>query len=501
AWSRQNAALEIDDDKDAITDTSESYYLMRQRGIENVIVMGVHTNMCVLGRPFSIRQMVYQGMKVALMRDMTDTMYNPQKSPFVSHFTGTDLVVEHIEQFWCPTLTSGDFLDGKEFRFPADKRPHVAILMAEDEYKTNITLPEFAAKELGKDFRVSLLFNHPDNKNDIPGLEVLDTADVLLLSARRRPLPKEQLDKIRKFIAAGKPVVGIRTATHPFHLRNQKPPAGLDEWPTFDADVIGSNYSNHHGNNLKAWVWPLEGVKHPILEGVPAGELPIAGSLYVVLPLAKTATELMRGKAEGIEQQEPVAWINTRADGGKTFYTSLGHPDNFTQPAFRRLLSNAVYWAAGIERTPDAAQVGDCGGEEKKTSDNWSNIPVPGTWDSHRPELKSYDGFAWYRTTVTPPPEWKGRGLYLYVEKVDNACETFFNGVKVGISGTLPPSYTSGLLSNEHRYVIPPDAVKIGEPNVVAIRVYDHDGAGGFKGRAPSLLGGNDAITMDGPWQ
>ncbi len=501
AWSRQIATLEIDADKDAITDSAEAYYLMRQRGIENVIVMGVHTNMCVLGRPFSIRQMVYQGMNVALMRDMTDTMYNPAKSPFVSHFTGTDLVVEHIEEFWCPTITSGDFLDGKEFRFPGDKRPHVAILMAEDEYKTNITLPEFAAKELGKDFRVSLLFNHPDKKNDIPGLEVLDTADVLLLSARRRPLPKEQLDKIRKFIAAGKPVVGIRTATHPFHLRNQKPPAGLDEWPTFDADVIGSNYSNHHGNDLKAWVWPLEGVKHPILDGIPAGELPIAGSLYVVSPLARTATELMRGKAEGISQQEPVAWVNTRADGGKTFYTSLGHPDNFTQPAFRRLLSNGVYWAAGIERTPDAAQVGACGGEEKKTSDTWSNIPVPGTWDSHRPELKSFDGFAWYRTTVTPPAEWKGRGLYLYVEKVDNACETFFNGVKVGISGTLPPSYTSGLLSNEHRYVIPPDAVKIGEPNVVAIRVYDHDGAGGFKGRAPSLLGGNDAITMEGPWQ
>lgn len=501
AWSRQIATLEIDADKDAITDSAEAYYLMRQRGIENVIVMGVHTNMCVLGRPFSIRQMVYQGMNVALMRDMTDTMYNPAKSPFVSHFTGTDLIVEHIEQFWCPTVTSGDFLDGKEFRFPGDKRPHVAIVMAEDEYKTNLTLPEFAAKELGKDFRVSLLFSHPDKKNDIPGLEVLDTADVLLLSARRRPLPKEQLDKIRKFIAAGKPVVGIRTATHPFHLRNQKPPAGLDEWPTFDADVIGSNYSNHHGNNLKAWVWPLEGVKHPILEGIPAGELPIAGSLYVVLPLAKTATELMRGKAEGIEQQEPVAWVNTRSDGGKTFYTSLGHPDNFAQPAFRRLLSNGVYWAAGIERTPDAALVGDCGGEEKKTSDTWSNIPVPGTWDSHRTELKSFDGFAWYRTTVTPPAEWKGRGLYLYVEKVDNACETFFNGVKVGISGTFPPSYTSGLLSNEHRYVIPPDAVKIGEPNVVAIRVYDHDGAGGFKGRAPSLLGGNEAITMDGPWQ
>ena len=95
-WKRQIATLEIKDG-DAITDSAEAYYLMQQRGIKNLIVMGVHTNMCVLGRPFSIRQMVYQGMNVALMRDLTDTMYNPAQAPYVSHFTGTDLVVEHIE--------------------------------------------------------------------------------------------------------------------------------------------------------------------------------------------------------------------------------------------------------------------------------------------------------------------------------------------------------------------------------------------------------------------
>jgi hypothetical protein len=120
-WTRQNAALEIMDG-DAITDSAEAYYLMRQRGIQNVIVMGVHTNMCVLGRPFGIRQLVYQGLNVALMRDMTDTMYNPAQRPFVTHFEGTDLVIEHIEKHWCPTLTSADFLGGQAFRFPDDKR-------------------------------------------------------------------------------------------------------------------------------------------------------------------------------------------------------------------------------------------------------------------------------------------------------------------------------------------------------------------------------------------
>jgi type 1 glutamine amidotransferase/nicotinamidase-related amidase len=376
-WTRQIATLEIKDG-DAVTDSAEAYYLMRQRGVENLIVMGVHTNMCVLGRPFSIRQMVYQGMNVALMRDLTDTMYNPEKAPYVSHFTGTDLVVEHIEKKWCPSLTSGDFLDGKEFRFKNDKRPHLVIVSAEDEYKTSITLPKFAAEHLGKDFRVSFAFGTgpisrekqadgdplaKENIYNIPGLEVLDDADVLLVSVRRRPLPKEQLDRFRKYVAAGKPVVGIRTASHPFHILNKPPGEGLDEWPTWDRDVIGGNYSNHHANNLRAWVWPIVGVNHPILDGIPRGELEIAGSLYVNTPLQRNTTELLRGKCEGIEQQEPVAWTFRRADGGKTFYTSLGHPDNFESPVFQRLLLNGIRWAAGIERGREG--VGERGGEEK----------------------------------------------------------------------------------------------------------------------------------------
>ena len=90
---------------------------MKQRGITNVIILGVHTNMCVLGRPFSIRQMVYQGQNVALVRDLTDTMYNPRSKPFVPHTRGTELVVEHIERHWCPTLTSTDILGGETFQF------------------------------------------------------------------------------------------------------------------------------------------------------------------------------------------------------------------------------------------------------------------------------------------------------------------------------------------------------------------------------------------------
>ncbi len=504
-WTRQIKTLEILDG-DAITDSPEAFNLMQQRGIENVIVMGVHTNMCVLARPFSIRQMVYQGMNVALIRDLTDTMYNPAKAPFVSHFTGTDLVVEHIEKHWCPTFLSGDFLDGKEYRFPDDARPHVVIVSAEDEYKTEATLTEFAAKHLGNDFRVSIRYENPQNKYDIPGLEVLDEADVLLLSVRRRPLPKDQLDRFRKFIAAGKPVVGIRTANHAFSLRNQPAPEGLADWTTLDQDVFGGNYSNHHGNEAKVMAWPLaEQAKHPILNGITPGEFATGGSLYMVSPLAKTATPLLRGKlADNPGTQEPVAWINQRADGGKSFYTSLGHVQDFQAPQFRQLLLNALLWAADVKpsggrkpsvATSDARSGRNQGADASRSE--WTTIKVPGLWED---QVGDYDGFAWYRCTVKVPAAWKGRGFFLYVDKVDNACETFFNGTKVGISGGLPPNYASGL-HNMHRYVVSADLIKFGEPNTLALRVYDHEGKAGFKGIAPLLIAGSDSLDSTGTWQ
>jgi hypothetical protein len=116
-WTRQTAAIEIAPE-DAITDDGqETWNLLAGRGIDNVILCGVHLNMCVLGRPFAIRQMTALGKNVALMRDMTDTMYNPQRPPGVSHFEGTELVVGHVERYWCPTFTSCDITGKPPLRF------------------------------------------------------------------------------------------------------------------------------------------------------------------------------------------------------------------------------------------------------------------------------------------------------------------------------------------------------------------------------------------------
>lgn len=123
AWTRQTPALEIAPG-DALTDDGqETWNLLAERGLENVILCGVHLNMCVLGRPFAIRQMVKLGKNVALMRDLTDTMYNPDRPPGVDHFTGTDRVVAHVERYWCPSFTSADLTGRPAFRFREDTRP------------------------------------------------------------------------------------------------------------------------------------------------------------------------------------------------------------------------------------------------------------------------------------------------------------------------------------------------------------------------------------------
>lgn len=352
-WLRQIDLVRIDSETDFISDSGEEIWsILHDRGIDNVMLAGVHTNMCVLGRPFGLRQMARNGKNVVLVRDMTDTMYNPKARPFVSHFTGTDLIIDHIERYVCPTITSDQILTGESapFRFSQDTRPHIAIVVAEDEYETERTLTEFAASHLGQEFRVSFVFGSESERNDLPGLHLLRDADVLLLSVRRRTLPGDQMDVFRRWVAAGKPVIGIRTSSHAFAAgggRDVSEP--LAEWPEFDAQVFGGNYNGHHGNALQATIQAADGaLSHPILEGVDVQPFTAGGSLYRTSPLADATQLLLAGSVPG-HPSEPVAWTFQRADGGRSFYTSLGHRSDFANPAFTRMLTGALRWAATEE--------------------------------------------------------------------------------------------------------------------------------------------------------
>jgi len=107
-WSRENSAISIADNDLISDDGHEIYSALGTHHIETVLFAGVHTNMCILVRTFGIRQMTRWGVRCVLIRDLTDAMYNPARPPYVSHSQGTELVIEHIEKYWAPTVTSRD---------------------------------------------------------------------------------------------------------------------------------------------------------------------------------------------------------------------------------------------------------------------------------------------------------------------------------------------------------------------------------------------------------
>jgi len=110
AWSRQHPGIRIMDDDLISDDGAEIFSALQNAGITTVAIAGVHTNMCVLDRSFGIKNLVRWGLDTILVRDLTDAMYNPAMPPYVSHERGTELVVEHIEQYWCPSVSSAELL-------------------------------------------------------------------------------------------------------------------------------------------------------------------------------------------------------------------------------------------------------------------------------------------------------------------------------------------------------------------------------------------------------
>lgn len=268
----------------------------------------------------------------------------------------------------------------------------IVLISGDDEYRSEQALPQLA-KILSErhGFETTVLFSidlatgeiAPDKHGNIPGLETVDKADLVVMLMRFRDLPDAQMKHIVDYVEAGKPVVAIRTATHAFEIKTSPTYSrwswNSKEWDGgFGRQVLGETWINHHGKHkiqsTRAMIVPGE-EKHPILRGIGSGEIWVPTDVYgVKLPQPEGIQPLLLGavlesmepssapvKGPQNEPMLPVAWTKTY-HGGRIFTTTMGSAQDLLNEPFRRLLVNACYWAAGLEtKIPAKTAVGIVG--------------------------------------------------------------------------------------------------------------------------------------------
>lgn len=274
------------------------------------------------------------------------------------------------------------------------KGKRVVLVSGDEEYRSEQALPQLAgilAEHHGFDCTVLFAIDpqdgtiNPNYTGNIPGLEALDSADLLILFTRFRDLPDAQMKHFVDYVEAGKPIVAIRTATHAFDLKTSKTYQRFSwnskEWDGgFGRQILGETWITHHGRHgiqsTRAMVAPGQ-ERNPILRGIQSGDIQVPTDVYEVrLPLRDGARALLLGQVlEGMQPADPpvagkandpmmpVAWTKQYAGGhggsGRAFTTTMGSAQDLLNEAFRRLLVNATYWALGMEsRIPTRAEVG-----------------------------------------------------------------------------------------------------------------------------------------------
>jgi len=235
------------------------------------------------------------------------------------------------------------------------------FVCGDHEYGGEETLP-ILAKELEKNygFSVKVLKSYPNQnaEKNIPGLEILKEADLVVFYLRWRQLGPEQLALIDDYLKSGKPIIGFRTTTHAFNF-----PKGheSEKWNAFGEFALnappgwgGKAAHTHYGHKSTTDVSIIpKAKKHPILKGV-APNFHVSSWLYRVLPdyPTKGSEWLLMGKSVNPDKaaiDNPVAWVGINSFGAKVFTTTLGHPEDFSVEAFQRLLINAIHWELGLK--------------------------------------------------------------------------------------------------------------------------------------------------------
>jgi type 1 glutamine amidotransferase len=266
------------------------------------------------------------------------------------------------------------------------KGKNIVLISGDEEYRSEEMLPQLAkilAKHHG--FKCTVLFAinpkdgtiNPNQSDNIPGLEALDSADLMVIFTRFRRLPDEQMKHIVDYVEAGKPIIGLRTATHAF---DPKPGTTYAKWRWnskewdggFGRQVLGETWINHHGNHGKqstrGIIAPGE-ANHPILRGIKDGDIWGTTDVYGVrLPMSSACTPLVLGQSlAGMKPTDPpapgkvndpmmpIAWTKMYKSG-RTFTCTLAAAQDLENEGLRRLLVNACYWTIGLE-VPERAVV------------------------------------------------------------------------------------------------------------------------------------------------
>lgn len=230
---------------------------------------------------------------------------------------------------------------------------HIVCLTVEDpdNYDAVNFLEDFSrveVKSLGH--RTTIISGNHPKPTRLDGFEqAMANADLLIVFVRRATPPPEDLETIRSHLAAGKPLIGIRTANHAFvPLPTDGVPEGRAAWPEFVPNVLGCQNQGYETRGMPYAVSLHPEANHdsPLLSGVDWSSLQGHTSLYRVLPIAEDCQPLLVGSAQDIQPAQPIAWTRRYgAAGAKIFYTSLGDPADVRQLAVRRLMANAVEWA------------------------------------------------------------------------------------------------------------------------------------------------------------
>ncbi|VTT97126.1 l-sorbosone dehydrogenase : Putative membrane-bound dehydrogenase OS=Singulisphaera acidiphila (strain ATCC BAA-1392 / DSM 18658 / VKM B-2454 / MOB10) GN=Sinac_6954 PE=4 SV=1: Cytochrom_C: ThuA [Gemmataceae bacterium] len=214
------------------------------------------------------------------------------------------------------------------------KKLKVALVSGSFEYKSDESLAGLK-KLLEASYPIECVLISAKAEKDaaLAGIEELAKCDAAIFFTRRLQIEGESLYAVKSFVKSGKPLLGLRTASH-----------GFQKWLEMDKDVFGGDYKGHFGQGVSD-VSVVEAQKdHPVLKGVAAFKT--SGSLYKNPNVAADVTVLLRGSFG--KESEPVAWVREK-DGRRVVYTSLGHPGDFKDENFTRFVVNALAWATKTE--------------------------------------------------------------------------------------------------------------------------------------------------------